>query len=128
MANGFIFGGDTGLSYSDLQRRRALVQALAQQQAGRGAPRNVGEGLSALGSAIAYRRALSDLGRQEAAGRRGAQEAFAPIQQFLTGQGGGQTPATFTGGGPEAYREAISSIESGGRTGVRCRQMLLLIR
>lgn len=113
MANGFIFGGQTGTSYEQLQRQRAIAQALAQQQAQRGAPRNVGEGLSALGSAIAYRRALSDLGRQEAAGRKSAQEAFAPIQQFLTGQGG-QTPASFTDGGPEAYREAISSIESSG--------------
>ena len=115
MANGFIFGGETGLSHSDLQRRRALVQALAQQQAGRGAPRNVGEGLSALGSAIAYRRALSDLGRQEAAGRRSAQEAFAPVLSALTGQTSGAGTANIfgeTSGVPEmeAYiRESASA-------------------
>ena len=114
MANGFIFGGNTGVATpQELQRRRQIANALAQRATT--APRNVGEGLSALGAAIAHRRLSSRIGREEAAGRRSAQEAFAPIGQFLTG-GGMDTqaaPATVAGN-PQAYRDAIASIESGG--------------
>lgn len=48
----FIFGGNTPWSYDDIQRKRALAQSLAQ---GVGSPRNVGEGLSAIGKALAVR-------------------------------------------------------------------------
>ena len=114
MANGFIFGGNTGVATpQELQRRRQIANALAQRATV--APRNVGEGLSALGAAIAHRRLSSRIGREEAAGRRSAQEAFAPIGQFLTGGGmdAQAAPAT-AAGNPQAYRDAIASIESGG--------------
>lgn len=48
----FIFGGNTGMSYDDIQRKRTLADAMA---ASIGAPRNAGEGLTALGRAFAYR-------------------------------------------------------------------------
>ena len=47
----FLFGGDTGLTQSDLQRRRDILANL-QQRRSASAPRNVGEGLSALGTAL----------------------------------------------------------------------------
>lgn len=48
----FIFGGDTGMTAEDIKQRRAIAARLATQQA---APRNVGEGLTAIGNALAYR-------------------------------------------------------------------------
>lgn len=49
-----IFGGDTGRTYEDLKRQQELANVLARSRSGR-APRNVGEGLNAIGQAIAYR-------------------------------------------------------------------------
>jgi len=48
--NTFIFGGNDGLSYEELKRRRAIASALAARQ--RGFPKNVGEGLTYLGESI----------------------------------------------------------------------------
>lgn len=48
----FIFGGDTGQSYEDIQRKRRIAEKLLMNSK---APRNVGEGLSAIGDALAYR-------------------------------------------------------------------------
>ncbi|WP_299830661.1 hypothetical protein [uncultured Roseobacter sp.] len=52
MRQSYVFGGDTGLSYDQIQRRRQMADAMAS---GIGAPRNVGEGLSAIGKALAAR-------------------------------------------------------------------------
>lgn len=49
----FIFGGNTGQSYEDIQNKRKIAEQLLAQNAG--APRNVGEGLTAIGRALAYR-------------------------------------------------------------------------
>ena len=49
---GFIFGGTTGMTYEDVQRQRRIADQLT---AGRNAPRNVGEGLTAIGNALAGR-------------------------------------------------------------------------
>ena len=46
----FIFGGNTGLTYEQLKRRRAVALALASQR--RGFPKTVGEGLTYLGESI----------------------------------------------------------------------------
>lgn len=48
----FIFGGNTGMSYDDIQRKRAMAQSLMAQTS---TPRNVGEGLHAIGKALAGR-------------------------------------------------------------------------
>lgn len=50
----FIFGEGTGQTYEDLQRKRDIAKILAAKRAGQ-APRNTGEGLNAIGEAIAYR-------------------------------------------------------------------------
>lgn len=48
-----IFGGNTGMTYEDVQRKRKLVDQLAY---GMGkAPKNVGEGLNAIGNALLAR-------------------------------------------------------------------------
>lgn len=49
----FIFGGDTGMTYGDVQRKRELAERLIASQGN--APRNVGEGLTAIGNALAAR-------------------------------------------------------------------------
>jgi hypothetical protein len=48
-----IFGGNTGLTYEDVQRKRAMASRLIAGQSS--APRNVGEGLTAIGNALAAR-------------------------------------------------------------------------
>jgi hypothetical protein len=64
---GFIFGGDTGMSYEQLKQRRAIAAALASRQ--KGFPKTKGEGMTYLGDSIAE--ALTDLGlyRREQAQR-----------------------------------------------------------
>lgn len=47
-----IFGGNTGMTYEDLQRKRAIADRLIAQNAS-GASKNVGEGLGAIGRALA---------------------------------------------------------------------------
>ena len=46
----YIFGGNTGLTYEQLKRRRAVALALASQR--RGYPKTVGEGMTYLGESI----------------------------------------------------------------------------
>lgn len=51
---GFIFGGgDTPWTYEQLQQRRKVAESLASKAST--APRNVGEGLTAIGNALLYR-------------------------------------------------------------------------
>lgn len=47
--NSFIFGGDTGETPDSIKRKRALAYALIQAQ---NTPRNVGEGIDALGKGL----------------------------------------------------------------------------
>jgi len=50
---GFIFGGNTPWSYEDLQKKRTIAEELVR--ANMSTPRNVGEGLNAIGRALAFR-------------------------------------------------------------------------
>lgn len=122
----FIFGGDTGETPETLAQKRRVAIALMQQD---GTPRNVGEGLAAVGRALSGRFAMNYLADQEKAGRETAAKDFAPIASMF---GGGGTAATTPSGssasaiplpgaaaeiastGPQAYRDAIASIESEG--------------
>lgn len=58
-----IFGGNTGMSYDDIQRKRKIAERLMAQNAS--APRNVGEGLHAIGRALAARAIEKRTGRAE---------------------------------------------------------------
>lgn len=49
---GFISGGNTGVTYEQLKKRREMAEALLAASTAR-APRNVGEGLTAVGNALA---------------------------------------------------------------------------
>jgi hypothetical protein len=49
----FIFGGNTGNTYEGIQRQRKVAEALLAESSK--TPRNVGEGLAAIGNALAYK-------------------------------------------------------------------------
>lgn len=76
----FIFGEGTGQSYESVKQQRALSEQLALRASQ--TPRNVGEGLSAIGHAIASRRIGNKAAQAEEAGREEANSAF---QQLLGG-------------------------------------------
>lgn len=84
----FIFGAE-GLPKTpqEAARLRAIAQAMAPQ----GAPKNVGEGLTALGNAIAYRMMMNKAAKGEAMGQNAANNAFSAL---MGGLGGGETPAS----------------------------------
>lgn len=50
---GYIYGGNTGKTYDEMQRAREIAKALMQDVSG--TPKNVGEGLNAIGSALLMR-------------------------------------------------------------------------
>lgn len=85
----FLFGGETGISAEDLARQKAVAEALLAR--GRGVPRDAGEGLAAIGNALAYRMALSKLGKGETARREASQGIFDGLF------GGGGSPASASG-------------------------------
>lgn len=125
----FIFGAE-GLPKTpqEAARLRAIAQAMAPQ----GAPKNVGEGLTALGNAIAYRMMMNKAAKGEQVGQNAANNAFSAL---MGGIGGGETPASasvsntaqapssipmtdaageVSATSPNTYRDAIASIESAG--------------
>jgi uncharacterized protein (TIGR02594 family) len=89
MAQSFIFGGNTPDTYESLQAKRRTAERLSLGALR--APQNVGEGLSALGQAIAYRR----LSNQANMGEKAGQDAYAgkKTSVFQTLFGGGQNGA-----------------------------------
>lgn len=126
---GFIFGGNTGInSAADLARQREIVNTLlARQQA----PRNVGEGLSALGDGIVANVLGRRADKAEAAGTGAASGKMAEIMAALGGtfpEAPGATAqaapmdypsqrvaqAHAPAGDMTAYQKAIASIESAG--------------
>lgn len=64
MSLSFAFGGNTGLSYEELQRRRAFAEAMQQQGAG-GAPRTAIEGLNGAAKSILGALLAKKFGAQE---------------------------------------------------------------
>lgn len=85
---GFVFGGDTGISHSQLQTKRRIAEAMAANMAGR-TPQNVGEGLTAIGDALRYRRLMKSIDKGEAHGQSKAKELIAAAMA-------GREPKPFT--------------------------------
>jgi hypothetical protein len=84
----FLFGGQTGKTPEQVAKQRELAQLMASQ-ASRG-PKNVGEGLTAVGQALAYRMNTDAANKGENEGRA----AFAPMYDALFADDG--TPPTDT--------------------------------
>jgi hypothetical protein len=134
----FIFGkGTDAPTYESLKRRRQIADLL-QLQASQ-TPKNVGEGIGAIGKALLYKMIDKKIGPQEDAEREriagllgglGGGSPTGPVggaQGGFTGAGFSGTPETLPGpsgaptGSPVApalgggnYREAIAGIESSG--------------
>lgn len=107
MAPRYIFGGDTGLTPEQVKQQRELAAMLA---GGVGSPRNIGEGLTALGYGIASRIARNKAAKAETAGRASASAAFDPIiAAFTPGTPASVTPPV------EAVMPAPSSPAGGAR-------------
>ena len=108
----FIFGGNTGYKASDLPRLRAALQ---QQQSNRmAAPRNLGEGLTALGQALSQRlthkglqQAQADQQRQSAAQASNYQHALKVAQ---AGNFQGPDAMTVAGMQPPPGMEALHEL------------------
>lgn len=93
----FIYGGNTGETQDTLARKREIAKALMVKAGA--APRNVGEGLSAVGNALLFRSLMKkvDAGEKETAAN--ASMDFAPIASsyraspsVIPGQTGGNMP------------------------------------
>lgn len=94
MALSFAFDPQKGETAETLAKRRRVAEALLARAAGQ-APRNVGEGLSALGNALAYRFAMGGLDKAEKAGKATADSAMSRVARALFN-------------GPETFPEAPS--------------------
>jgi hypothetical protein len=90
----FIFGGDTGTSYESLQQRRKIADAMMARSVA-GTPRNVGEGLTSIGNAIAGKILDRRVGRKEDAAREEANSVFNSLM-------GGMSPDPMASGGQPA--------------------------
>ncbi|MVB00048.1 hypothetical protein GN330_22615 [Nitratireductor sp. CAU 1489] len=121
-------------------KKRAIAEAIAARQM-TGAPRDVGEGLNAIGQALLYRRMMGGVDKAEGAGRAGASSAMQSIIGALSGgnfpdaprgdapmspMAGGEpmdpasarvAQAHSVGGDMSPFRDAIASIESDGHGG-----------
>lgn len=133
---GYLFGGNTGVSYNDLQRRREIADALSKQIMGE-TPKTTAQGIGALmkGIGAGIGRYSANKGLKE--GTDSANSAYESILGKIMGgspseastvasAGGGgsgipmpgaasEIAATSpNGGGMQNYRDAIASIESKG--------------
>lgn len=88
----YNFGGDTGETPETLARKRRVAQALLDEAIG-GTPRNVGEGLAAIGKALSARFAMNYVNEQEAAGRESGASTFGSIAGLMGGKGQPFPPA-----------------------------------
>jgi hypothetical protein len=127
----YIFGGNTGLTYEELKRRRAIADAVAVQK--RPFPKTFGEGLTALGEGIGEGVNNYRLSAMEAEGKA---KGKAEVERLLGGGDGPVVLAPDVAPAPDApapapaaapvadagevppivpaRRQAIGGIESGG--------------
>lgn len=74
----FLFGGETGETPESIRRKREIANALVARDLG-SSPRNVGEGLSAIGKALIYRQMMGKADAAEKSGISKADDAFNAI-------------------------------------------------
>jgi hypothetical protein len=87
-----MFGGNTPWTYDQIQRQRQIADAMMM---GMGTPQNVGEGLAAIGKALAIRGINRRADKEDAAGRAGFDQQWNSV---LGGGGMGAAPAPGMGG------------------------------
>lgn len=112
----FIFGGNTQMSYEDLQRKRRIADAMIGQNSN--APRNVGEGLAAIGRALAARAIDKRVSAREKELQSDADKMWqAALGGFdMGGMYGGSYSgsAAYAGGGQPYTPDATDPAEIGG--------------
>lgn len=120
MAYSFLFGGSTKETPESIKRKRDLAMAIMGASA---APKNIGEGLNALGSGIVAGVMNRRANKAEDEGRASADTVFkSAMQGQLASQIMGTAPSSMginpasggASGGSGSYRDAIASIESKG--------------
>ena len=113
MMQHYTFGGNTGRTYEDLQRQRYLAQSLSGPPV---MPRTFGQGLSALGHALAQRVIAKNMARTQAQGREDFNAQFASLfgngrpEQTTGGMSGGfgqPAPAPGAAGNDESGMHTI---------------------
>lgn len=92
----FIFGGNTPWTYEEVQRQRAIANSL--RQANMGTPRNVGEGLAAIGRALGARRRENKAATREEELKAEMQAQIAAALGGGAGMAGITTPGVRTTG------------------------------
>lgn len=92
---GFIFGGNTGMSYDQVQKQRDIANELLR--ANMSTPQNVGEGLSAIGRALAAKAIDKRASRADEANRKAFEATKTDTFAMLGGFGG--APAGGMGSG-----------------------------
>jgi hypothetical protein len=114
---GFLFGGETGVeSPQELARKRAQIAAM-QGQVASANPRSFGEGLTAIGRALASRISDRQIGAREEEERARAGSAFSQIAGQLGGggYGGGYSrPAPVSAAVPPVTSSPISTPNTAG--------------
>lgn len=110
---GFIFGGNTGETQQSLEAKRQIAMALAGQAIS-SSPKNLGEGLTAVGRALAYRSAMNDfMGAQSSA----QQDYSSALGSIL---GGGQpasaSPTSITPSQPQQPQIPAAAVSGGDLT------------
>ncbi|MBO9432577.1 D-alanyl-D-alanine carboxypeptidase family protein [Ruegeria sp. R13_0] len=106
--SGYIFGGDTGITHKQLQTKRQIAQMMAANL-GQRAPQNIGEGLHAIGNALAVRKLNKQIERGEAQGQEKARGLIAAALQgrkpepYASSSG----PMTINGIPPRSEDQAI---------------------
>ncbi|UFS83212.1 hypothetical protein LPB79_13240 [Rhizobium sp. T136] len=112
----FLFGGSTNETPQSIKQKRDLVRAIMGASS---APRNIGEGLNALGDGIVANVLDRRANKAEEAGQSAANSLFNSIiggSSSPPGATGSAMPAATSSSadGPSSYRDAIASIESAG--------------
>ncbi|PLU61673.1 hypothetical protein BMJ22_30960, partial [Sinorhizobium medicae] len=109
MANSYLFGGNTRETPESVRRKRQLAMAIM----GTAAPKNIGEGLNALGSGIVAGIMNRRADRAEDEGRSAARAAYdgalggMPDRQVSNASASAAAPSNSS-----HYRDAIASLES----------------
>ena len=101
----FIFGGNTPWTYEELKRQRELANMLATDTS---APRNVGEGLNAIGNALAYRGLTKRANKEEARMKGEFDQKWGTV--FGGGSAGIAPSAPSFGGAPRAPADPSSAL------------------
>lgn len=106
----YIFGGDTKETAESLKRKRAIAEALMENSVN-DVPQNIGEGLSAVGQALAGQILTNRLEKKEKEGRAAFTERFNKALPMFGGadavSSGGQGAIPMTDAADEGARTAL---------------------